>query len=88
MTPVAVAIPFEVPVAFMETFPIYPHNKIHHIWQYLTGSQKVTLPVNRYEGFTANGAVVLRDGRGTSKAEIPDIDLKSESLGSDPGRRS
>jgi hypothetical protein len=51
---------------------------------FLTGNQKDTLPVNRYEGFTANGAIVLRDRRGTSKAEIPDIDLKSETLGSDP----
>jgi hypothetical protein len=51
---------------------------------FLTGDQKDTAPVNRYEGFTANCAVVLRDRRGTSKAEIPDIDLKSESLGSDP----
>jgi hypothetical protein len=49
------------------------------------GSTKDTLPVNRYEGFQANGAVVLRDRRNTSKAaEIPDIDLKSETLGSDP----
>jgi hypothetical protein len=28
---------------------------------FLTGNQKDTAPVNRYEGFTANGAVVLRD---------------------------
>ena len=42
------------------------------------GSTKDTAPINRYEGFTSNGAVVLRDRRGTSKAEIPDIDTKFE----------
>ena len=35
------------------------------------GDQKDTLPVNRYEGFTGDGRVVLRDRRGTAKAEIP-----------------
>ena len=34
--------------------------------------------------FQSNGAVVLRDRRGTSKAEIPDVDQKSEGFGSDP----
>ena len=33
--------------------------------------RKETLPVNRYEGFKENGAAVLRDRRGTVKAEIP-----------------
>jgi hypothetical protein len=46
-------------------------------------SRKDTLPVNRYEGFQGNGAVVLRDRRGTVKAEIP-ISTKSETLGDDP----
>ena len=46
--------------------------------------RKDTAPINSYEGFQANGAVVLRDRRGTTKAEIPDIDLKSEGFGSDP----
>ena len=35
-------------------------------------NQKDIVPVNRYEGFQSNGAVVLRDRRrGTVKAEIP-----------------
>jgi hypothetical protein len=46
--------------------------------------RKDTAPVNAYEGFTSNGAVVLRDRRGTLKAEIPDISTKSETLGNDP----
>jgi hypothetical protein len=33
-------------------------------------NQKDTAPVNRYEGFQSNGAVVLPDRRGTRKAEI------------------
>jgi hypothetical protein len=33
-------------------------------------NQKDTAPVNRYEGFQSNAAVVLRDHLGTSKAEI------------------
>jgi hypothetical protein len=45
--------------------------------------QKDTAPVNRYEGFQGNGADVLRDRRGTSKAEIPDVDEKGFA-GSDP----
>ena len=45
---------------------------------------KDTVPVNRYEGFNDRGEVILRDRRGTRKAEIPDVDLKSETLGSDP----
>ena len=48
------------------------------------GSTKDTAPVNRYEGFTSNGAVVLRDRRGTSKAEIPDVDTKGITMGDDP----
>lgn len=45
-------------------------------------SQKDTAPVNSYEGFQANGAVVLRDRRGTAKAEIPEVDEKG--FGGDP----
>lgn len=45
---------------------------------------KDTAPLNHYEGFNESGAVVLRDRRGTRKAEIPAVDLKSESLGDDP----
>ncbi len=51
--------------------------------EFLTIDQKDTAPVNSYEGFQSNGAVVLRDRRGTAKAEIPDVDLKSEGFGSD-----
>jgi hypothetical protein len=52
---------------------------------FLTGNQKDTLLVNRYEGFTANGAVVLRDRRGTVKAEIPDVAEKGmHGMGDDP----
>jgi hypothetical protein len=36
------------------------------------------------EGFQGNGAVVLRDRRGTRKAEIPDVDSKGFSGGDDP----
>jgi len=46
--------------------------------------RKDTIPVNRYEGFQSNGAVVLRDRRGTVKAEIPDADSKGFSGGDDP----
>ena len=47
-------------------------------------AQKDTIPVNTFEGITDTGAVVLRDRRGTRKAEIPKVDLKSETLGDDP----
>jgi len=46
--------------------------------------RKDTAPVNRYEGFTDRGEVVLRDRRGTRKAEVPEVNLKSEALGDDP----
>jgi HK97 family phage portal protein len=46
--------------------------------------RKDTAPVNTYEGFQGNGAVVLRDRRGTRKAEIPDADAKGFSGGDDP----
>jgi hypothetical protein len=45
-------------------------------------TNKDTLPLNRYEGFTETGAVVLC--RDTRKGEIPDVDLKAEYLGNDP----
>jgi HK97 family phage portal protein len=47
-------------------------------------SQKDTAPVNRFEGFQSNGAVAVRDRRGTLKAEIPNVTEKSDTLGSDP----
>jgi len=50
----------------------------------LLPTTKDTAPVNRFEGFQSNGAVVLRDRRGTVKAEIPEVSLKSETLGDDP----
>jgi HK97 family phage portal protein len=46
--------------------------------------RKDSLSVNRYEGFQANGAVVLRDRRGTLKAELPEADSKGFSGGDDP----
>jgi hypothetical protein len=38
---------------------------------------------NEFVGFQGNGAVVVRDRRGTGKAEIPDISEKFETLGSE-----
>jgi HK97 family phage portal protein len=46
-------------------------------------SQKDTAQVNTYEGFKGNGAIVMRDRRGTVKEEIPDVDSKGFG-GSDP----
>ena len=51
---------------------------------FLGAEQKNADRVNRYEGFTGEGAVVLRDGRGTVKAEIPEASEKSLTLGADP----
>jgi Phage portal protein len=45
-------------------------------------STKDIAPVNSYEGFQSNGAVVLRDRRGTVKAELPEVSEKS--FGEDP----
>jgi phage portal protein BeeE len=39
-------------------------------------TQKDTAPVNSFEGFQSNGAVVLRDRRGTAQAEIPEVTEK------------
>src|ERR1700691_2986686 len=47
-------------------------------------SQKDALSTNELVGFQSNGAVVLRDRRGTLKAEIPNVSEKSETLGNDP----
>jgi hypothetical protein len=38
--------------------------------------RKNTASVNRYEGFQANGSVILQDRRGTAKVEIPEADEK------------
>src|SRR3954470_12931575 len=48
--------------------------------------EKNTQPVNRYEGFKGDGAVVLRDRRGTAKAEIPSVSEKANggTLSDDP----
>src|ERR1700722_7849468 len=43
-----------------------------------------TLPANRYEGFTASGAIAVCDRSGTLKAEIPYADAKSGGMGADP----
>jgi hypothetical protein len=47
-------------------------------------SRKDTAPVNRHEGFQGNGAVVLRDRRGTVKAGFPDTETKAFGMGGDP----
>jgi len=47
-------------------------------------SRKDNASANEFVGFQANGAVVVRDRRGTLKAEIPNVSEKSETLGSDP----
>jgi hypothetical protein len=39
-----------------------------------------TAPLNRYEGFNVNGAIVFRDRRGTLKADIPNVDVKSAGM--------
>jgi HK97 family phage portal protein len=39
---------------------------------------------HKYQGFKENGAVVMRDSRGTAKQELPDLDEKSMSGGDDP----
>src|SRR4051794_23583363 len=46
-------------------------------------NRKDVAPVNSFEGFQGNGAVVIRDRRGTVKSEIPNVSEKSEG-GSDP----
>jgi HK97 family phage portal protein len=43
-----------------------------------------TETLNRYEGITADGRVVLSDHRGTRKAEIPNVEAKGASLSGDP----
>jgi hypothetical protein len=48
--------------------------------------EKNTQPLNRYEGFKGDGAVILRDRRGTAKAEIPNVSEKANggTLSDDP----
>src|SRR5207302_3765445 len=48
--------------------------------------EKNTQPVNRYEGFKGNGAVVVRDRRGNAKAEIRNVSEKADggTLSDDP----
>jgi hypothetical protein len=46
--------------------------------------KRTRLPVNRYEGFQADGGGILRDQRGTVKAEIPQAIEKSLAGGDDP----
>jgi hypothetical protein len=45
--------------------------------------RKDTASVNQYEGFQSNGAVALRDRRGTVKANFPGADTKGFSGGDD-----
>jgi hypothetical protein len=47
-------------------------------------SRKDTAPVNSFEGFNSACAVMLRDRRGTLKAEIPNVSEKAGTLGDDP----
>jgi hypothetical protein len=47
-------------------------------------NRKKTAPVNQYEGFTERGEVVLRDLRGTRRAELPDINVKADAPDSNP----
>lgn len=42
-----------------------------------------TVPLNAYEGFKSDGSLVLRDRRGTRKAEIPLVSEKGATLGDD-----
>ena len=44
--------------------------------RFVTADQKDTAPVNTFEGFQGNGAIVLRDRRGTAIAEIPEVTEK------------
>jgi hypothetical protein len=60
---------------------------LRHIYAWLSRTtrnrhQKNTASVNNYEGFRANGEVVLRDRRGTVKSEIPTVSEKF--VGDDP----
>jgi hypothetical protein len=57
---------------------------LESVGRFFTRSQKDTAPVNSYLGFTGNGAIIVRDRRGTAKAAFPDADEKGVSLGSDP----
>jgi HK97 family phage portal protein len=47
-------------------------------------SSTSTVPLNSYEGFKTDGSTVLRDRRGTRKAEIPAAEFKSAPMGDDP----
>ena len=53
------------------------------VGRFVTADQKDTAPVNSFEGFQGNGAIVLRDRRGTAKAEIPEVTEKGYG-GGDP----
>ena len=44
--------------------------------RFVTADQKDTASVNTFEGFQSNGAIVVRDRRGTAKAEIPEVSEK------------
>ncbi len=57
---------------------------LNGVRRFLTVDQKDTIPVNHFEGITGDGRVVLRDRRGTVKAEVPEVTFKSETLSDDP----
>jgi HK97 family phage portal protein len=48
------------------------------------GKSQEPARLNTYEGFTGDGAVVMRDHRNTRKAVFPGVGEKSETLGDDP----
>jgi hypothetical protein len=50
------------------------------------GLENSTQPLNRYESFKGDGAIILRDRRGTAKAEIPNVNEKANggTLSDDP----
>jgi Phage portal protein len=53
--------------------------------RFLPGASKKDMAtVNRLEGITSSRAVVLRDRRGTGRAEIPQVAEKGITLGDDP----
>jgi hypothetical protein len=41
--------------------------------RFVTTDQKDTAPVNSFQGFQGNGAIVVCDRRGTLKSEIPEV---------------
>jgi HK97 family phage portal protein len=48
-------------------------NFLKSVARFVRADQKDTASVNGFEGFQSNGAVVVRDRRGTAKVEIPEV---------------